>query len=263
MDRGEIVPKIITVFNQKGGVGKTTSNVNLSTCLGMLGKKVLTIDIDPQGNTTSGFGVDKDKVEHSIYDVLINEVDAKDAIIKTPFENLYILPSTVELAGAEIEMTAQDGRETMLRDAIKDIREDYDYIFIDCPPSLGLLSINALASADSVLIPIQCEYYALEGVSQLMNTIQLVKRSLNPKLEIEGVILSMFDGRNNLSIQVVDEAKRYFRGKVYTTLVPRNVRLAEAPSYGLPITEYDSKSKGAEAYLELAHEFIEYAEEDE
>lgn len=255
--------KIIAIFNQKGGVGKTTTNINLASALGLLGKTVLALDIDPQGNTTSGLGINKKSLENSIYNVLIDRVDAKDAIIHTSFKNLDLLPSTVELAGAEIELTSSMQRELILKNSIKDIKDDYEYIFIDCPPSLGLLTINALAAADSVLIPIQCEYYALEGVSMLMNTIQLVKRGLNPDLRIEGVVLSMFDGRNNLSIQVVDEVKKYFRGKVYTTLIPRNVRLAEAPSYGLPIMEYDAKSRGAEAYLDLANEFIEYEEDEE
>lgn len=260
---GVNLSKVIAIFNQKGGVGKTTTNINLASALGKLDKSVLVIDIDPQGNTTSGLGVDKRDLEISIYDVLINGVDAQRAIIKTPFRNLSLLPSVVELAGAEIELTSKIQRELRLKESIKGIVEDYDYTFIDCPPSLGLLTINALAAANSVLIPIQCEYYALEGVSMLMNTIQLVKRGLNPDLAIEGVVLSMFDGRNNLSIQVVDEVKKYFKGKVYTTLIPRNVRLAEAPSFGLPILEYDAKSKGAEAYFELANEFLEYEEEDE
>lgn len=253
--------KIIAVFNQKGGVGKTTTNVNLSACLASLGKKILVIDIDPQGNTTSGFGIDKDSIELSIYDVLINEARVKEAIISTSTDNLYIVPSNTELAGAEIELTENKNRELTLKNAIESIKDDYDFIFIDCPPSLGLLTINALVASDSVVIPIQCEYYALEGVSQLMNTIKLVKSSLNPDLEIEGVVLSMFDGRTNLSIQVVDEVKKYFRGKVYTSIIPRNVRLAEAPSHGLSIIEYDPKSKGAEAYMELANEFLDYVEE--
>jgi len=255
--------KVIAIFNQKGGVGKTTTNINLASALGLLDKNVLVIDIDPQGNTTSGLGIEKKDLEVSIYDVLIDGVEAEKAILKTPFKNLSLLPSIVELAGAEIELTSKLQRELGLKESIKGIVDEYDYIFIDCPPSLGLLTINALAASDSVLIPIQCEYYALEGVSMLMNTIQLVKRGLNPNLAIEGVVLSMFDGRNNLSIQVVDEVKRYFKGKVYTTLIPRNVRLAEAPSFGLPIMEYDAKSKGAEAYFDLANEFLEYEEEDE
>lgn len=253
--------RTIAIFNQKGGVGKTTTNVNLSACLAKKGKKILVVDIDPQGNTTSGFGINKNELTSSIYDVLINGINMKEAVINTNIENLFIIPSNVELAGAEIELTKHDDRELALKEAIEDIKEDYDYIFVDCPPSLGLLTINSLVAVDSVLIPIQCEYYALEGVSQLMDTIKLVKRSLNPQLEIEGVVLSMFDGRTNLSIQVVDEVKKFFKGKVYTTIIPRNVRLAEAPSFGIPIIDYDPKSKGAEAYLELAEEFLDYAED--
>lgn len=253
--------KAIAVFNQKGGVGKTTTVINLSACLASKGKKVLMLDIDPQGNTTSGIGIDKTALEKTIYDVLINNDDPQACIVPTSKENLYILPSSVQLAGAEIELTELNQRELKLRDALNKIKPEYDYIFIDCPPSLGLLSINALSAVDSVLIPIQCEYYALEGVSQLMNTIKLVKKGLNPELDIEGVVLSMFDGRTNLSIQVVDEVKKYFRGKVYTIMIPRNVRLAEAPSYGLSIIDYDQKSKGAEAYMELADEFIDLCED--
>lgn len=255
--------KIIAIFNQKGGVGKTTTVINLAAALGKLGKEVLILDIDPQGNSTSGLGIDKSNLEYTIYEIMINHEDIQKSIIKTPFENLSIIPSSVELAGAEIELTSRQKRELILKNSIEQIQEQYDYIFIDCPPSLGLLTINALVASNSVLIPIQCEYYALEGVSMLMSTIQLVKRGLNSGIEIEGVVLSMFDGRNNLSIQVVDEVKRYFKGKVYTTLIPRNVRLAEAPSYGLPIMEYDAKSRGAEAYLDLANEFLEYEEEGE
>lgn len=253
--------KIIAIFNQKGGVGKTTTNVNLSACVAKLNKKVLVLDIDPQGNTTSGFGIDKKTVDKSIYDVLIEGEDIKNTIIKTENENLDLISSNVDLAGAEIELTNRDERELILKKSLEGIRDDYDYVFIDCPPSLGLLTINALVAVDSVIIPIQCEYYALEGVSQLMSTIKLIKRSLNPKLEVEGVVLSMFDGRTNLSIQVVDEVKKYFKGKVYTTLIPRNVRLAEAPSHGLSIIDYDPKSKGAEAYMELAEEFLDYIED--
>ncbi|QXM07014.1 ParA family protein [Crassaminicella indica] len=253
--------KVIAIFNQKGGVGKTTTNVNLSACLAAKGKKILVVDIDPQGNTTSGFGIDKDHADYTTYDLLINNIEVNECIIKKHRENLSIIPSSVQLAGAEIEMTGMGDREKRLKKAIDQVKNQYDYIFIDCPPSLGLLTINALTAVDSVLIPIQCEYYALEGVSQLMNTIELVRESLNSKLEVQGVILSMFDGRTNLSIQVVDEVKKYFRGKVYTTLIPRNVRLAEAPSYGLSIIEYDPKSKGAEAYSEFAEEFL-YLEED-
>jgi len=253
--------KSIAVFNQKGGVGKTTTVINLSACLASRGKKVLMLDIDPQGNTTSGVGIDKTALNKTIYDVLINNDNPMECIVDTNRENLFILPSSVQLAGAEIELTEMNKRELKLKECIDSIKAQFDYIFIDCPPSLGLLSINALSAVDSVLIPIQCEYYALEGVSQLMNTIKLVKKGLNPDLDIEGVVLSMFDGRTNLSIQVVDEVKKYFRGKVYTTMIPRNVRLAEAPSFGMSIIEYDQKSKGAEAYMELADEFIDLCED--
>lgn len=255
------VGKAIAIFNQKGGVGKTTTNVNLSACLAASGKKVLVIDIDPQGNTTSGLGIDKNKLHYSMYDLLIGEIDIYSCIIGTKRDNLFIIPSSVQLAGAEIELADMEGRESRLKQVIGAITDEYDYIFIDCPPSLGLLTINSLTAVESVLIPIQCEFYALEGVSQLMNTIELVRKNLNPKLQIQGVILSMFDGRTNLSIQVVDEVKKYFKGKVYTTLIPRNVRLAEAPSYGMSIVEYDPKSKGAEAYCELADEFLFLEEE--
>lgn len=253
--------KTIAIFNQKGGVGKTTTNINLSACLAAKGKKVLVVDIDPQGNTTSGFGIDKSTLEFTMYDLLINEVDIKQCIIETTRENLHIISSSMQLAGAEIELTAMESREIRLKNALDGIKGEYDYIFIDCPPSLGLLTINSLAAVDSVMIPIQCEYYALEGVSQLMMTLELVRENLNPNLEVQGVLLSMFDGRTNLSIQVVDEVKKYFRGKVYTTLIPRNVRLAEAPSHGLAVIEYDVKSKGAEAYLDFAEEFLELEEE--
>ena len=253
--------KVVAIFNQKGGVGKTTTNVNLSACIANKGKKVCVIDIDPQGNTTSGFGVDKNQGNANIYGVLMGDVNIKDTIVKNTYNNIDLIPSSDELAGAEIELVDIDSREKILKRAIDSIKRDYEYIFVDCPPSLGLLTINALSAVDSVLIPIQCEYYALEGVSQLMKTLQLVKNSLNPKLEVQGVVLSMFDGRTNLSIQVVEEVKNYFKGKVYTTIIPRNVRLAEAPSHGKPIIYYDNKSKGAEAYIELAEEFIELEED--
>ncbi|MBS4534957.1 ParA family protein [Clostridium sp. D2Q-14] len=253
--------KVLAIFNQKGGVGKTTTNVNLSACIAKLDKKVLVIDTDPQGNSTSGLGIDKKSLDNSIYDILIENEDIENTIIETGIENLHLIPSNVDLAGAEIELTSREDRETILKNAINKIKDKYDYIFVDCPPSLGLLTINSLVAVDSVIIPIQCEYYALEGVSQLMSTIKLVKQGLNPKLEVEGVVLSMFDGRTNLSIQVVDEVKKFFRGKVYTTIIPRNVRLAEAPSYGIPIIDYDSKSKGAIAYMELAEEFLDYIED--
>ena len=245
--------KAIAIFNQKGGVGKTTTNINLAACLAIKGKKVLVLDIDPQGNTTSGLGISKRGLENTMYEVLITDsYDPKNAVRHTVVEGLDIIPASVELAGAEVEMVQLEGREKRLKRALDTIRDGYDYIFIDCPPSLGLLTINSLTAVDSVLIPIQCEFYALEGVSQLMSTIELVRKSMNKNLEIQGVILSMFDGRTNLSIQVVEEVKRYFKQKVYTTVIPRNVRLAEAPSYGLPIMEYDPRSNGARAYMEFA-----------
>lgn len=249
--------KIISIANQKGGVGKTTTNVNLSACIAERGKRVLAIDIDPQGNTTSGFGIEKNKVQYSIYDVLINELDINRAIIKTKIKNLDIIISKLELAGAEIEMVPMMARETILKKVIEKINEKYDYIFIDCPPSLGLLTINALTASDSVIIPIQCEYYALEGLSQLLNTINLVKKNLNPGLEIEGVVLTMFDARTNLSIQVVEDVKKHFQDKVYRSIIPINVRLGEAPSHGMPIILYDPRCVGAVAYNELAEEFLE------
>lgn len=254
--------KAIAIFNQKGGVGKTTTNINLAACLALTGRKVLVLDIDPQGNTTSGLGVAKKQLKNTIYNILVDtDYNPRDAIIHTHTKNLDIIPSSVDLAGAEVELVGVDSRELTLKEGLDKIRADYDYIFIDCPPSLGLLTINSLAAVDSVLIPIQCEFYALEGVSQLVSTIELVKKSLNPSLTVQGVVLSMFDGRTNLSAQVVQEVKRYFGSKVYTTVIPRNVRLAEAPSYGIPITEYDPKSKGAEAYMEFAEEFLELEEE--
>ena len=250
--------KAIAIFNQKGGVGKTTTNINLAACLALKGKKVLILDIDPQGNTTSGIGVSKKTLEKTVYNILVDdEFDPREAIINTSVENLDLIPASVDLAGAEVELVQIDGREKALKNGLDKIRDNYDYIFIDCPPSLGLLTINSLAAVDSVLIPIQCEFYALEGVSQLVSTIELVKKSLNTSLKVQGVILSMFDGRTNLSAQVVQEVKKYFGGKVYSTVIPRNVRLAEAPSFGLPITEYDPKSRGAEAYTEFAEEFLE------
>ncbi len=246
--------KAIAIFNQKGGVGKTTTNVNLSASLARLGKRVLVIDNDPQGNSTSGLGLSKDTLEFNLYDALIDDVDVHKCIVPTPFEGLDIIPSNVQLAGAEIEMIEIENREQRLKRIISTVRDNYDYIFVDCPPSLGLLTINSLVAVDGVIIPIQCEYYALEGVSQLMNTYQLIKKGLNPDLEIEGVLLSMFDGRTNLSIQVVEEVKKYFKSKVYSTIIPKNVRLAEAPSFGVPVIEFDEKSKGAIAYMELAEE---------
>ena len=258
---GEFLGKAIAIFNQKGGVGKTTTNINLAACLALKGKHILVLDIDPQGNTTSGIGIAKRGLTKTMYEVLVDDqLNPEDAILETIVPGLDIIPASVELAGAEIELVHLGGREKRLRKALDKIRDRYDYIFIDCPPSLGLLTINSLTAVDSVLIPIQCEFYALEGVSQLISTIELVKKSLNPKLKIEGVILSMFDGRTNLSIQVVEEVKKYFREKVYTTVIPRNVRLAEAPSFGMPITEYDPRSKGAIAYRNFAEEFLELEE---
>lgn len=253
--------KIIAVANQKGGVGKTTTAVNLSACLAVKNKKVLVIDIDPQGNTTSGLGVDKNTVRTSIYDVIINEMDMEDTLVPTKVDNLMLCPSNINLAGAEVELVSVISREMRLKTALENIENRFDFIMIDCPPSLGLLTVNSLTAANTILVPIQCEYYALEGLSQLMNTVKIVQKHLNRNLRVEGVVLTMFDARTNLSIQVVDEVKKYFGNKVYRTIIPRNVRLSEAPSYGLPIILYDPKSKGAECYLELADEVIESSEE--
>lgn len=250
--------KVIAIANQKGGVGKTTTSVNLSASLANLGKKVLLVDIDPQGNTTSGIGINKADVQNCIYDILINDVPLKDAIHTTKTAGLDMIPATIQLAGAEIELVPSISREVKLKRALNLIRDTYDYIIIDCPPSLGILTINALTASDSVLIPIQCEYYALEGLSQLLNTIRLVQKHLNTDLSIEGVLLTMFDARTNLGIQVIEEVKKYFKEKVYSTIIPRNVRLSEAPSHGQSIIEYDPKSKGAEMYIDLAKEVIEH-----
>lgn len=250
--------KIIAIANQKGGVGKTTTSVNLSAGLASIGKRVLLIDIDPQGNTTSGVGVNKADVENCIYDVLINEVDPREAIVPTMVDGLSIIPATIQLAGAEIELVPTISREVRLKRAISQVKSQFDYVIIDCPPSLGILTINSLTAADSVLIPIQCEYYALEGLSQLLNTVRLVQKHLNTSLQIEGVLLTMFDARTNLGIQVIEEVKKYFQQKVYKTVIPRNVRLSEAPSHGQSIITYDPKSKGAEVYLELAKEVVSY-----
>jgi chromosome partitioning protein len=255
------VGRVIAVANQKGGVGKTTTSVNLSACLAEAGKRVLLIDIDPQGNATSGLGVDRKSVKASVYDLLLEDMSPLDAMVPTGTDGLFVVPATMDLAGAEIELVPRISRENRLKRVLDPVKDQFDFILMDCPPSLGLLTINALTAADSILIPIQCEYYALEGLSQLMDTFRLVREALNTALEVEGVVLTMFDGRTNLSIQVVEDVKRFFRGKVYRTIITRNVRLSEAPSHGLPITAYDPKSKGAEAYTELAREVIEHVEE--
>ena len=247
--------KVIAVVNQKGGVGKTTTAVNVSAILAKKGKKVLLIDADPQGNATSGVGIDKN-VEKSVYDVIINDIDIEEAIIRSPINNLSICPSNINLAGAEVELVSMMSRETRLKEKIEKVENDYHYIIIDCPPSLGLLTINAFTAANSLLIPIQCEYYALEGVGQLMNTINLVKKQLNKALYIEGVVLTMSDARTNLSNQVIGEVKTYFKDNVYKTIIPRNVKLSEAPSFGMPISVYAPKSKGARCYEKLTNEII-------
>jgi len=255
------VGRIIAIANQKGGVGKTTTAINLSACLSELGQKVLTIDIDPQGNTTSGLGVDKNAVDNSVYDLMLGECKIEECIIETEIENQFLIASNVNLAGAEIELIGIEEKEYILKKETDRISQEYDFIIIDCPPSLNMLTVNALTTANTVLVPIQCEYYALEGLSQLIHTIELVQKRLNPDLEIEGVVFTMYDARTNLSLQVVENVKGYLHQNIYKTIIPRNVRLAEAPSYGMPITKYDTKSTGAESYRMLAEEVIHRGEE--
>lgn len=247
--------KVVAVANQKGGVGKTTTAINLSSVLAKKGKKVLLIDTDPQGNATSGLGIEK-ALEASTYDVIVNDLPIEKAIVETNNKNLKVCPSTINLAGAEVELVSMISREQRLKEKVDEIKRQFDYIIIDCPPSLGLITLNTFTSADSVLIPVQCEFYALEGLGQLMNTIELVRKHLNKNLKVEGALLTMYDMRTNLSNQVVDEVKKYFGDNVYKTIIPRNVKLSEAPSYGMSVTEYDAHSKGAKAYAKLAKEFL-------
>ena len=254
--------KIIALVNQKGGVGKTTSSVNLAACLGYLGKKALLIDLDPQGNSTTGLGIDKGDIKKSIYDLLVNEANLKEVIKKTKFRNLYIIPATISLAGADLELAEKSrldpefSKNKQLKKGLEEVKDIFDYIIIDCPPSLGLLTTNALTAADSVIIPVQCEFFALEGIMQLLNSIMLAQKTLNPTLDIEGVLLTMLDNRTNLGLEVVQDIKSYFKERVYDTIIPRLVRLSEAPSHGKPIINYDPKSRGAEAYINLAKEVI-------
>ena len=250
--------RIIAIANQKGGVGKTTTSINLSACIAAKGKKVLVIDIDPQGNTTSGYGIDKNNLENTIYELILGDCSIEDCLLKDVIKNVYIIPSNVNLAAAEIELIGTEEREYILRKEILKVKDNYDFILIDCPPSLNTLTVNAMTTADTVLVPIQCEYYALEGLSELLYTIQLVKDRLNPDLEIEGAVFTMYDGRTNLSLEVVENVKANLNQNIYKTIIPRNVRLAEAPSHGLPINLYDSKSAGAEGYRNLADEVIAY-----
>lgn len=250
--------RIIAIANQKGGVGKTTTSINLSACLAEKGKKVLVIDTDPQGNTTSGFGVDKNELENTVYELILGECSIEECIISEVIPNISIIPSNVNLAAAEIELIGVDKKEYILKNEVDWVKDRYDYIIIDCPPSLSMLTVNAMTTAGSVLVPIQCEYYALEGLSQLIHTVNLVKERLNRRLDMEGVVFTMYDSRTNLSMQVVENVKKHLNQNVYDTVIPRNIRLAEAPSYGMPITLYDSKSSGAEAYRKLADEVIKY-----
>lgn len=253
--------RVIAVANQKGGVGKTTTVINLSACLAEKGKRVLVVDIDPQGNTSSGFGIDKNNLKNTVYELLIGECSLEDCIIKDVYEGLAVAPANVNLAGAEIELIGLENQQYILKENLEKIRNDYDFIIIDCPPSLNTLTVNAMTSADTVLVPIQCEYYALEGLSQLIHTIELVKARMNPSLEIEGVVFTMYDARTNLSLQVVENVKDTLRQNIYKTIIPRNVRLAESPSHGVPITKYDPKSAGADGYRSLADEVIESGED--
>lgn len=261
-ERSTEMSRIIAIANQKGGVGKTTTAINLSASLASLGQKVLALDLDPQGNMTSGLGVDKDEVENSVYDLIIGNVGIEECICKDAIENLDVLPSNIDLSAAEIELIGVDNKEFIIRNEIEKVRDRYDYVIIDCPPALSMLTINAMTTADSVLVPIQCEYYALEGLSQLIHTIELVQERLNPSLEIEGVVFTMYDARTNLSLQVVENVKDNLNQNIYKTIIPRNIRLAEAPSYGMPINLYDPKSTGAESYMLLAEEVIHKGEEE-
>ena len=254
--------RVIARANQKGGVGKTTTAINLSACLADLGKKVLVLDLDPQGNMTSGLGVDKDEIERSVYDLIIGNAGIEECICKNVLDNLDVLPSNIDLSAAEIEMIGVENKEFILKNEMEKIKDDYDFVIIDCPPALSMLTINAMTTADSVLVPIQCEYYALEGLTQLIHTIELVQERLNSSLQIEGVVFTMYDARTNLSLQVVENVKDNLNQNIYKTIIPRNIRLAEAPSYGMPINMYDPKSAGAESYMQLADEVIRKGEEE-